>query len=336
MNAINYLENYEKESYLDLIQSSENGTDQQANLLDLNMGMGNIRVIQIEPGLQLRIWDCIFTNGIGILRQAHNETPQRRSFTLMYFMTPDSFVLEECQHSPAVINEVWNTVLMSSDAKFRVQLLPAKPLRCVSINFSAGWLQKNVLPDIKLHPVLMQSLTYDADPFVQFESLSMVERRVNDGLFEHINQKEFGKFFWRSRVLNLLTAFFLRISDRRSMQDDGTVSHEEKIASVQKQLVDNIYKGLPDIGTMAKQAAVSESMLKRYFRKVYGENIYSYYQEKRMICAKRLLMEKNKTVTETASIMGYGSVSSFNNTFKRFFGLKPDKFQRINMVAVDI
>ncbi|HEV7781356.1 MAG TPA: AraC family transcriptional regulator, partial [Chitinophagaceae bacterium] len=222
------------------------------------------------------------------------------------------------------------------DAKFKVQLLPGKTLRCVSINFSAGWLQKNVLCDIHLHHSLLQSFTFDADPFVLFESLSVVERRVNESLFDAMDQKEFGKFFWRSRVLNLLTAFFSRIADRRSVQYNGTVSHTEQIAAVQKQLVANIYKGLPDIGTMARQAAVSESLLKRYFRKIYGKNIYSYYQEKRMICAKRLLTDKNKTVTETASIMGYGSVSSFNNTFKRFFGLKPDKFQRTNMVAVDI
>jgi len=318
-----------------LIQSFNNWQDGQENILDANnVGNGNIRVINIEAGLQLRIWDCTFTNGLGVLQQAQHELAPSRSFTLMYFLTPDSSVLEDCQHSPAVLNEVWNTVLMSSDAKFKVQLLPGKTLRCVSINFSAGWLQKNVFSDISLHHDLLQNFTYEADPFVLFESFSLVERKVNESLFAYMDQREFGKFFWRSRVLNLVTAFFSRIADRRSVHNDA--AHKEQIAAVQQQLVENIYKGLPDIGTMAKNADVSESLLKRYFRKIYGENIYSYYQEKRMICAKRLLTEKNKSVTETAHIMGYGSVSSFNNTFKRFFGLKPDKFQRTNMVAVDI
>lgn len=337
MFETNYASNYGKQSFSDLVQSFSDWQKLNGELSSPPVADSkNIEVIDIEPGLQLRIWDCTFTNGLGVLRQSkHKNTPQR-TYTLLYFLTPDSSVLEDCERSEAVINEVWNTVLMSSDATFKVQLLPGKTLRCVSVNFSAGWLQKNVWSDISLHHKLLQSFTYDADPFILFESISKVERRISESLFADMDQKEFGKFFWRSRVLNLVTSFFSRLSEKQSAINNGTASHTEQIAEVQKQLLDNIYIGLPDIATMARQASVSQSILKRYFRKIYGKNIYSYYQEKRMICAKQLLVEENKTVTETARIMGYGSVSSFNNTFKRFFGLKPDKFQQTSKVAVDI
>jgi AraC family transcriptional regulator len=42
-----------------------------------------------------------------------------------------------------------------------------------------------------------------------------------------------------------------------------------------------------------------------------------------MNCAKVLLTEKKKSVTETAYIMGYENVSHFSSTFKKFFGLLP-------------
>lgn len=332
MNRSNCIDNYGKQSNSDLIPGIENGEDQQVNLLETEMGIGNIRFIRIEPGLQLRLWDCLFTNGHGILRHANYEITSGRNFTLIYFMTPESVALEECQQSSAVINEVWNIAWMSSDAIFRAQLLPAKPFRCISISFSAEWWQKNVLADIALNKPGLVS----PEPFVFFESQSAVERRVNESLLEHADKKEFGKFFWRSGVLNLVTAFFMRMAESSSWESHANYPQSEKIAAIQQKLLESIYNGLPDIRTMARQVSVSESKLKRHFRKVYGENIYSYYQEKRMLCAKRLLTEKNKTVTETASIMGYGSVSSFNNTFKRFFGLKPDQFQQINMVAVEI
>ena len=107
--------------------------------------------------------------------------------------------------------------------------------------------------------------------------------------------------------------------------------HEEQMAVVEKQLVENIHTGLPDIKSLAKKIAVSESTLKRYFRRIYGKNIYSYFLEKRMVHARRLLIEKKKTVTETAVIMGYENISHFSNTFKRFYGLLPGTLRKMTM-----
>ncbi|HEV7782307.1 MAG TPA: hypothetical protein VGO58_13630, partial [Chitinophagaceae bacterium] len=83
MNETNYIDNYGKPSFSDLIQSYKNWQDGRENLLDVNnAGNGNIRVINIEPGLQLRIWDCTFTNGLAVLQQAQHEQMPRRNFTL--------------------------------------------------------------------------------------------------------------------------------------------------------------------------------------------------------------------------------------------------------------
>jgi AraC-like DNA-binding protein len=206
----------------------------------------------------------------------------------------------------------------------------------VSLHFSASWLQKNVLCDIAIKSELLSSLTINVDPFVLFESLSQLERKISDGFFDISDQVVFGKFFWRSKALNMLTAFFEKVTNRPTLQHEIGHSHEHQIAAVEKQLVENIYRGLPNIKTMARKASVTESLLKRYFRKIYGKNIYSYYQEKRMVVAKQLLTEKRKSVTETASIMGYGSVSSFNNTFKRFFGLRPEKVRETMRITTEI
>lgn len=334
MNPINYTRNYEEPGILDFTPSFKTRLDNQEIVLDSVTGSGTIRFIDIEPGLQLRIWDCNFIHGLEIQRQPslHSHEP---GFTLVYYLTPSSFVLEDCQDSAASINEVWNTILMSSDARLKVQLLPGKDLRCVSINFSAEWVEKNVFCDVQLNPNLTRSFAASAEPFVLFESLSLLERKISENLFDNQENKGLGKFCWRSRAMNLVTAFFLKIAERPSLQPDA-INHKEQIAVVEKQLLENIYKGLPDIKTMAQKASVSESLLKRYFRKIYGKNIYSYFQEKRMVCAKQLLTEKNKTVTETAFIMGYGSVSSFNNTFKRFFGLRPDTVRKMSRVTNDI
>ena len=254
---------------------------------------------------------------------------------MVYYLSQGSFIMEDWNNSPAVINPVWNTVLMSSDAKFRVRILPGRSLRCISLNFSSEWLQKNVLCDITVQNHLLHRFALTADPFAIFESISAVEKKVAAGLFENSEQQLFGKFFWRSKALNLLTAFFSKIINRLSSYQGADRDHEEQMAEVEKQLVANIYNGLPDIKTLAKNIAVSESTLKRYFRRIYGKNIYSYFLEKRMACAKWLLTEKKKSVTETAFIMGYENISHFSSTFKRFFGSLPGLFREKGLTTSD-
>jgi AraC-like DNA-binding protein len=251
-----------------------------------------------------------------------------RTFTLVSYLTPQSFELTDCHNSPAVVDPIWDTVLMSSDANFQASLLPGKATQCISINFSMEWFQKNVLSNDYRHTNLMKRLSLVSDPFVIFESLSVIERKHAMNFFNEDNPRVFGKFFWRSKVLSMLTFFFSKTVNRLSLRHGVDMHHEEQMAEVEKQLVDNLYNGLPDLKTLAKKLAISESTLKRYFRRIYGKNIYNYYLEKRMASAWRLLTEKNKSVSETASIMGYENISHFISVFKKQFGLLPGTLRK--------
>lgn len=330
MNQVNYQENYVQQSFLELIKTL--GSNQQQNEITLGeeTGAGSIRYIDIEAGLQLRMWDCMFFNGLEIVRQPKNDGKEK-TFTVVYYLTPESFVLEDCQNSPAVINNIWNTVIMSSDSLFKARILPGKSMKCVSLNFSIEWLKKNLLYNTPCQNNLIQRfISSNNDPFVVFESLSIVERTEVEGFLSFNDSRNLSRFYLRSKSLNLLTELFSKVLNRLTIQNTAGLNYGDQMAEIEKNLVENIYNGLPDIKTLAKKIAVSESTLKRYFRRIYGKNIYSYFLEKRMDCAKNLLIEKRKSVTETAYIMGYENVSHFSNTFKRFFGVLPGVFLKTN------
>jgi AraC-like DNA-binding protein len=170
---------------------------------------------------------------------------------------------------------------------------------------------------------LLQRFAFGADPFVIFESLTVTERKEIEGFFVADHQQNFERFFLRSKSLNLLTAIFSKIVNRFAIHNPHAGQYQEQMAEIEEHLISNIYNGLPDLKSLARKIAVSESTLKRYFARIYGKNIYNYFLEKRMNCAKVLLTEKKKSVTETAYIMGYENVSHFSSTFKKFFGLLP-------------
>jgi AraC-like DNA-binding protein len=313
-------------SFRELVQTLGSATPENLLNIDPSSGAGYIRYIDIEPGLQLRLWNCSFNEGLTIFRSASSEDP--RSFTLVSYLTSSSVQMKDCHNAPAVVNNAWDSALMSSEANFQTTLLPGKTVKCISINFSTAWLQKNVLCAGYLHTNLIRRLSVTTDPFLIFESLSVLEREQANSLFNEDNPAIFGKFFWRSKVLNVLTLFFSKIINRLSVCHGTDNDHEAQMAEVEKHLLDNLYNGLPDLKTLARKLAISESTLKRYFRRIYGKNIYHYYLEKRMSCAKRLIVEKNKTVSEAANIMGYENISHFSTTFKKHFGSLPGTMRK--------
>jgi AraC-like DNA-binding protein len=136
--------------------------------------------------------------------------------------------------------------------------------------------------------------------------------------------------------LNLLTEFFLKIRNRVSTRRGTTLYHEEQIADAEKILMQNITSGLPDLKTLAAELSMSESTLKRYFKKIYGKNIYEYYLEKKMMHARTLLDERKKSVTEIAYTLGYEKVSQFITMFKRFYGIQPGAYKQTLAISTAV
>jgi AraC-like DNA-binding protein len=326
MKELTYIEAYANNSFSEFIQSLGRTESNNDVRLDTSIGQGLIKLYDIEHGLQLRLWDCQFNKDVVINRAIH-QNKQDRTFTLVYYMTPESFRLENCYNSPMVISSLWNTVMMSSDARFSVRLLRGRQLRCFSINFTPAWLELYILNDPLLNNHFLELFVKAMTPFVFFESYSHDEKEIINSLFDE-KSTIIGNFFYRSKVLGILTKFFTKISGRHSLYSGADLYHEQAIIEVEKILIANINIGLPNLKRLAQQFALSESTLRRYFKRQYGMNIYSYFLEKRMSYAKELLEGKKVTVTEVAYMMGYEKVSQFSNLFKRYYGLLPGAIQR--------
>lgn len=79
----------------------------------------------------------------------------------------------------------------------------------------------------------------------------------------------------------------------------------------------------PTIPDLANHVGMSESSLKRAFRKAFGMSVYAYFQSYRLNQAKKLLSYGQMNVTEVAFSVGYSNHSHFSRAFKRQFGISP-------------
>lgn len=66
------------------------------------------------------------------------------------------------------------------------------------------------------------------------------------------------------------------------------------------------------------------------FKKHMGQTLMSYYRERRLTEAKKLL-EQHKNVAKVAEKMGYSSMYSFSKSFKKQWGISPRTYIKKNV-----
>jgi AraC-like DNA-binding protein len=73
---------------------------------------------------------------------------------------------------------------------------------------------------------------------------------------------------------------------------------------------------------------MSPSKLKRLFKQIFGNSIFSYYQAFRMKEAARLLKEEKLSVSDVGYQLGFTNLSHFSRVFKEHIGMKPKQYSR--------
>ncbi len=84
-------------------------------------------------------------------------------------------------------------------------------------------------------------------------------------------------------------------------------------------------------GTMAEMAGISKDYFSRIFRNVTGTNYSKWLNMIRMEKATELLADKQLTLTETAMLSGFQSISSFNRVFRQEKGMAPGEYRALLM-----
>lgn len=73
---------------------------------------------------------------------------------------------------------------------------------------------------------------------------------------------------------------------------------------------------------------VSEYHLCREFKKNTNRTIVEYLNQTRIMNAKRLFMETNQNVTDTAHDTGFTNLTHFNRVFREFEGISPSQYRK--------
>lgn len=96
----------------------------------------------------------------------------------------------------------------------------------------------------------------------------------------------------------------------------------EKINSAKKYILEHLSESLT-IPILAGYVGANQCYLKKGFKEVFGQTIFEFIQEHRMVKARHLLQQPFPVITEISYAVGYSSLSSFSQAYKNYFGISP-------------
>ena len=85
---------------------------------------------------------------------------------------------------------------------------------------------------------------------------------------------------------------------------------------------------MDDLVAAAKaEAGLSRSAFVERFTAAVGTPTMQYVAKSRMLMAKELLVERQKSISQVAAAVGYDAEAAFNRAFKREFGVPPARWR---------
>jgi AraC-like DNA-binding protein len=196
----------------------------------------------------------------------------------------------------------------------------------INIEVDANYL--NGLFDLSEKSPVLQSLLQNTQPLL-FEQMiyPSLQRIVNEIVTEPVDET-FQLFFLRVKAEELICRLLMELEKRDEKHLSALNIHDiQNIYKVKEQMLEHL-ETPPVINELAVYASMSPSKLKRLFKQIFGNSIFSYYQEFRMKEAARLLKEEKLSVSDVGYQLGFTNLSHFSRVFKEHIGMKPKQYSR--------
>ena len=198
-----------------------------------------------------------------------------------------------------------------------------------TINIEVDTDYLNELLDLSQKSLVLQSLIINTQPLL-FEQLvyPSIQKIVDEILTEKVDET-FELVFMRIKAEEMVFRLLMELEKRDEKQLYSLNGCDiQTIYKIKAQMLDHL--GTPPVlNELAVSANMSPSKLKRLFKQIFGNSIFSYYQEFRMKEAARLLKEEKLSVSDVGYQLGFTNLSHFSRVFKEHIGMKPKQYSQI-------
>jgi AraC-like DNA-binding protein len=250
------------------------------------------------------------------------DVSKRMIFFKFQNIFPKSQVLQGANPSQAIPSVLIGTSRVNTENVISIHTNTAT----INIEVDADYL--NGLFALSEKSPVLQSLLQNKQPLL-FEQViyPSLQRIVNDIVTEQVDAT-FELFYQRIKAEELVCRLLMELEQRDEKHLYPLNARDiEALYGVKDKMLEHP-ENPPAIKALAVYARMSPSKLKRLFKQVFGNSIFSYYQEFRIKEAARLLKDEKLSVSDAGYRLGFTNLSHFSRVFQEHMGMKPKQYSR--------
>jgi len=196
----------------------------------------------------------------------------------------------------------------------------------INIEVDADYL--NGLFDLSDKSSVLQSLLQNTQPLLFEQMMYPSLQKIVDEIVSDPVGEAFELFYLRIKAEELVCRLLIELEKRDERHLYPLNRRDiQSLYKVKKQILEHL-ETPPQLNELAVSANMSPTKLKRLFKQIFGNSIFSYYQGFRMQEAARLLRDEKLTVTDVGYQLGFTNLSHFSRVFQEHIGVKPKQYSR--------
>lgn len=294
------------------------------------LGQGEMRMIELQPGLTIHVNTCWYWRSLCLDYHCTNKDVLLSNF---YLAGNRRMINPGIQFEDDREETAGETCLCYISEARSIEYFPAQQtLKNLSISISFDRLRSFGLAEENASPLLQRLLEgKTVDSFHQ--SLNHIKPVMQQAIQQILNCPYRGaikRMYLESKVLELLA---LQIHQLAEVPRSALVSFKLRSADIDRlylarDILQQRFDHPPSLLGLAREVGVNDYKLKQGFRHLFGTTVFGYVQHCRMEQAQQLLRDRELSIAEVASRVGYASSSRFCHAFKRQMNMTPSDYRR--------
>lgn len=299
------------------------GTDFKNWRLEIpeDFGKGYCRGLIFNAHIRMMVLNYELNRDL-IIEKPDFDAPARMILFKFQNIIPKTDTQFAGEHSKAVPSVLIATSRINTDV-----VIPIRT-NTMSINIEVDADYLNGLFYFSEKSPVLQSLLQNTQPLLFEEIIYPSLQKIIDEILSESVDETFKLFFLRVKAEELICKLLMELEKRDQKHlYDLNIRDVQTIYKVKEQILEHL-EIPPVLKELAIFASMSPTKLKRLFKQIFGNSIFSYYQEFRMKEAAILLKEEKLSVSDVGYQLGFTNLSHFSKVFNDHMGMKPKQYSR--------